>query len=154
MHPFLWDIVAPPPSPAPYPCPVSKGMHGQWPKDEGKQHVSTHSPDPGTPPLACPPYFPLPVRSKHNAPSRTPMLTIAGSKMATRVAPSLLKAAGVDELIVDSLEAYEETAVALATDPERLFKVRVTPNEKTYDLWLKNMTILEIFVNWHCVAFF
>ena len=51
------------------------------------------------------------------------MLTMAGSKMATRVAPSLLKAAGVDELIVDSLEAYEETAVALATDPERLFKV-------------------------------
>lgn len=49
---------------------------------------------------------------------------MAGSKMATRVAPSLLKAAGMDELIVDSLEAYEETAVALATDPERLFKVR------------------------------
>lgn len=51
------------------------------------------------------------------------MLTMAGSKMATRVAPSLLKAAGADELIVDSLEDYEELAVSLATDPERLFEV-------------------------------
>lgn len=54
------------------------------------------------------------------------MLTIAGSKMATRVAPSLLKAAGADEdLVVSSLEEYEERAVSLATDPERLFEVRV-----------------------------
>lgn len=52
------------------------------------------------------------------------MLTMAGSKMATRVAPSLLKAAGADEgLIVDSLEEYEERAVSLATDPEKLFEV-------------------------------
>lgn len=53
----------------------------------------------------------------------TPMLTMAGSKMATRVAPSLLKAAGAEELIVDSYEAYEEMAVSLATEPERLFEV-------------------------------
>lgn len=53
----------------------------------------------------------------------TPMLTIAGSKMATRVATSLLKAAAADELIVHTLEEYEELAVALATDSERLFQV-------------------------------
>lgn len=54
------------------------------------------------------------------------MLTMAGSKMATRVAPSLLKAAGAEGgLIVDSLEEYEERAVSLATDPEKLFEVRM-----------------------------
>lgn len=54
------------------------------------------------------------------------MLTMAGSKMATRVAPSLLKAAGAEGgLIVDSLEEYEERAVSLATDPEKLFEVCV-----------------------------
>lgn len=54
----------------------------------------------------------------------TPMLTVAGSKMATRVALSLLKAAGAEELIAGSLDEYEELAVSLATDPERLFQVR------------------------------
>lgn len=62
------------------------------------------------------------------------MLTMAGSKMATRVAPSLLKAAGADGgLIVDSLEEYEERAVSLATDPDKLFEVhtsRVSDHEK------------------------
>lgn len=55
------------------------------------------------------------------------MLTMAGSKMATRVAPSLLKAAGAEGagLIVESLEEYEERAVSLATDPEKLFEVCV-----------------------------
>lgn len=51
------------------------------------------------------------------------MLTMAGSKMATRVAPSLLKAAGAEGLVVESLEEYEERAVSLATDPEKLFEV-------------------------------
>lgn len=51
------------------------------------------------------------------------MLTMAGSKMATRVAPSLLKAAGGEGLVVESLEEYEERAVSLATDPEKLFEV-------------------------------
>lgn len=55
--------------------------------------------------------------------SSTPMLTMAGSKMATRVALSLLKAAGAQELIADSFEQYEEMAVSLATDPDRLFEV-------------------------------
>jgi len=58
------------------------------------------------------------------------MLTMAGSKMATRVAPSLLKAAGADEdLVVSSLEEYEERAVALATDPERLFEVCIASHD-------------------------
>lgn len=57
------------------------------------------------------------------------MLTMAGSKMATRVAPSLLKAAGAEGgLIVDSLEEYEERAVSLATDPEKLFEVPMCTN--------------------------
>ncbi|CAN0322176.1 unnamed protein product, partial [Discosporangium mesarthrocarpum] len=61
--------------------------------------------------------------------SGTPIVTMAGFKMATRVASSLLKAAGLQELIVTSLEEYEELAVALATDPERLFKIRTRLEE-------------------------
>lgn len=52
------------------------------------------------------------------------MVTIAGTKMATRVGTSLLKAAFAEELVVETLEEYEELAVALATDSERLFQVR------------------------------
>ncbi|CAM9595379.1 unnamed protein product [Ectocarpus sp. 4 AP-2014] len=56
--------------------------------------------------------------------SGTPMLTMAGSKMATRVAPSLLKAAGAKGagLIVESQEEYEERAVSLTTDLEKIFE--------------------------------
>jgi protein O-GlcNAc transferase len=54
----------------------------------------------------------------------TPMLTLSGRKMATRVAASLLEATGLPELVTDSREAYEEMAVELAMDPEKLFQLR------------------------------
>ncbi|CAN0346546.1 unnamed protein product [Ectocarpus sp. 6 AP-2014] len=80
--------------------------------------------------------------------SGTPMLTMAGSKMATRVAPSLLKAAGAEGtgLIVESLEEYEERAVSLATDPEKLFEIRSRLEESRHSCplfdtqrWVRNM---------------
>jgi protein O-GlcNAc transferase len=52
------------------------------------------------------------------------LLTVAGDKMATRVASSLLKAIGLPQLIAADLCAYEERAVQLATDTEALFTLR------------------------------
>lgn len=52
------------------------------------------------------------------------MLTLIGSKMAERVAASLLRAADMPELIVNSLEEYESQAVDLATNPERYRSIR------------------------------
>jgi len=44
--------------------------------------------------------------------------------MASRVASSLLRAANLDELIVSTLDEYEELAVALATDLDKLYLLR------------------------------
>jgi predicted O-linked N-acetylglucosamine transferase (SPINDLY family) len=49
-----------------------------------------------------------------------PILTLAGDRFSNRIAASFLKILGLDELIVESVEAYIEEAVALASDPTRL----------------------------------
>ena len=46
-----------------------------------------------------------------------PLVTCLGPTFASRVAASLLKAIGLDELIADSLESYEKLALKLATNP-------------------------------------
>jgi predicted O-linked N-acetylglucosamine transferase (SPINDLY family) len=53
-----------------------------------------------------------------------PLVTCAGRSFHSRVAASLLHAAGLPELVTSSLEGYEETARALATEPVRLAAVR------------------------------
>lgn len=53
-----------------------------------------------------------------------PLLTIAGESIAARVAASLLNTLGLHELIAASAEEYEELAVALANDPQRLEALR------------------------------
>jgi protein O-GlcNAc transferase len=53
-----------------------------------------------------------------------PILTILGDTFAGRVAGSLLKAIGLDELIVDSLPDYERLAIELAHDRIRLDAIR------------------------------
>ena len=53
-----------------------------------------------------------------------PLLTLAGDSFASRVAASLLQAAGLPELITTSLQAYEQRALTLAADPERLQALR------------------------------
>ena len=52
------------------------------------------------------------------------MVTMPKDRMATRVASSLLRAANMSELITNSLDEYEELAVALASDTDRLWKLR------------------------------
>jgi len=49
-----------------------------------------------------------------------PVLTCPGETFASRVAASLACAAGLHELVVRDMEAYEALAVALAHDPQRL----------------------------------
>lgn len=49
-----------------------------------------------------------------------PVLACPGRAFASRVAASLVTAAGLPEMVVDSPQAYVDTAVALAHDPERL----------------------------------
>jgi protein O-GlcNAc transferase len=53
-----------------------------------------------------------------------PVLTCSGDTFAGRVAGSLLTAIGMPELITESLEGYERTALALARDPQRLIALR------------------------------
>jgi predicted O-linked N-acetylglucosamine transferase (SPINDLY family) len=53
-----------------------------------------------------------------------PVLTCPGRTFAARVAGSVLNAAGVPELVTNSLEDYESTALELATDPLRLSSIR------------------------------
>jgi protein O-GlcNAc transferase len=56
--------------------------------------------------------------------SGTPMITTPGKLMASRVGASLLQACGLPELIAESLEEYEELAVDLALNMDRLWEIR------------------------------
>ncbi|GGY28978.1 O-linked N-acetylglucosamine transferase, SPINDLY family protein [Pseudoduganella albidiflava] len=53
-----------------------------------------------------------------------PVLTWAGQTFCSRMAGSLLHAVGLPELVTHALADYEETAVALATDPARMAGLR------------------------------
>jgi len=53
-----------------------------------------------------------------------PVVTCVGATFAGRVAASLLRAAGLPDLVTDSLAAYEAAALSLARDPGRLAAVR------------------------------
>jgi predicted O-linked N-acetylglucosamine transferase (SPINDLY family) len=53
-----------------------------------------------------------------------PLLTCAGHSFHSRVAASLLYAAGLPELVTTSLAQYEDAARSLATDPPRLAALR------------------------------
>lgn len=53
-----------------------------------------------------------------------PVLTMIGQSFAARMGASLLEAAGLPELITHTPEAYEDLAVALARDPDRLTALR------------------------------
>jgi predicted O-linked N-acetylglucosamine transferase (SPINDLY family) len=54
----------------------------------------------------------------------TPVLTCAGQAFAARMAGSLLRAAGLPELITPTLEDYERLALELLRDPPRLAGAR------------------------------
>ncbi len=53
-----------------------------------------------------------------------PLLTLAGRTYVSRMAGSLLKSAGLDELVTHSLADYERVAVEMATDSSRLRRLR------------------------------
>jgi protein O-GlcNAc transferase len=66
-----------------------------------------------------------------------PVLTCAGNTFAGRVAGSLLRAVGLDELITTSLEEYEALALHLARDAELLtgLRARLAQNRRSYPLF-------------------
>jgi predicted O-linked N-acetylglucosamine transferase (SPINDLY family) len=66
-----------------------------------------------------------------------PVLTCLGSTFAGRVAASLLKAVGLDELITRSPSEYEAVALKLANDPVslRALRERLARNRMTYPLF-------------------
>jgi protein O-GlcNAc transferase len=53
-----------------------------------------------------------------------PVVTVRGDHFASRVSASLLEAAGLPELVCDSLSAYESLAVGLARNRQQLFEIR------------------------------
>jgi predicted O-linked N-acetylglucosamine transferase (SPINDLY family) len=66
-----------------------------------------------------------------------PLLTCAGESFCARVAASLLNAAGLPELVTNSLSDYEEMAVSLAGDRARLAALtqRLNANRMTMSLF-------------------
>jgi len=66
-----------------------------------------------------------------------PVLTCTGDTFAGRVAGSLLRAIGLDELITASPREYEALALQLARDPERLarLRARLMQNRRTHPLF-------------------
>jgi predicted O-linked N-acetylglucosamine transferase (SPINDLY family) len=53
-----------------------------------------------------------------------PVLTCLGKSFASRVGASLLKSVGLPELITSTPQEYEDLAVALATQPQRLLSIK------------------------------
>lgn len=59
-----------------------------------------------------------------------PILTCIGKNFAARVAASLLHAVDIPELVVSSLTEYEQLALSLARDSERLSEIRAKLQSK------------------------
>jgi predicted O-linked N-acetylglucosamine transferase (SPINDLY family) len=53
-----------------------------------------------------------------------PVLTQIGESFASRVAASLISSVDMQELITESQEQYEESAIELATNPEKLKAIK------------------------------
>jgi predicted O-linked N-acetylglucosamine transferase (SPINDLY family) len=64
-----------------------------------------------------------------------PLLTCPGESFASRVAASLLRTAGLPELIARSPSEYEEKAIDLAANPARLTQLRHTLNARDTSLF-------------------
>ncbi len=75
-----------------------------------------------------------------------PVLTCPGATFAGRVAASLVKAIGLDELITPSLADYEALALELARDPPRLasLRQRLAGNRSTFPLFQTARTTRQI----------
>ena len=53
-----------------------------------------------------------------------PLITASGDSFSSRVAASILRAAGLDELACEDLEGYRDLAIALAHDRPRMAELR------------------------------
>jgi predicted O-linked N-acetylglucosamine transferase (SPINDLY family) len=73
-----------------------------------------------------------------------PMLTLRGSAMASRAGESLLRAAGLPELVAPDKEAYVALAVQLASDKERLNRYRRTLEARRGPLFDTESRVREI----------
>ena len=62
-----------------------------------------------------------------------PVLTITGKSFASRVASSLLKAVGMDNLITTSESEYESLAIELASTPQKLKAIKAKLNVNRLD---------------------
>lgn len=87
-----------------------------------------------------------------------PVLTLAGEAFASRVAASLLNAIGLPELVTTTQQQYEELAVELALNPERLARIRAKlaenrPTSPLFDTprFTRNLeaAYLEIYDRYH-----
>jgi protein O-GlcNAc transferase len=65
-----------------------------------------------------------------------PVITLIGNHFASRVGASILKAAGLDDLITDDLNAYRDIAIELAGTPARLNSLRKRLTENPANLSL------------------
>jgi predicted O-linked N-acetylglucosamine transferase (SPINDLY family) len=63
-----------------------------------------------------------------------PLVTCMGDSFVGRVAASLLRAVGCDELITRTLDDYEALALSLAREPERLRAIRAGLNERRHEV--------------------
>lgn len=77
------------------------------------------------------------------------MVTCPGSLFASRVAASLLTAAGVPQLIASDMVEYEELAVELATNRPKLAAIRAQIEASRYknalfdtERWVRNVEAL------------
>jgi predicted O-linked N-acetylglucosamine transferase (SPINDLY family) len=66
-----------------------------------------------------------------------PLITCPGETFASRVGASLLHAAGLADLVMPDMQAYEETAVRLAQRPDEIaaLKARLQANRLTHPLF-------------------
>jgi len=75
-----------------------------------------------------------------------PVITLIGKSFASRVAASLLSALGLSELITNTEEEYENLAISLACEPNKLvdLKNKIRLNAKLKPLFKTEMLASQI----------
>jgi protein O-GlcNAc transferase len=80
-----------------------------------------------------------------------PLVTKTGQHFASRVASSILSAAGMTELITNNLAEYEQLAIELAHHPAKLKKIRqkLAKNIKTQPLFNTQLFVKNLEAGYH-----
>jgi predicted O-linked N-acetylglucosamine transferase (SPINDLY family) len=92
------------------------------------------------------PYYNAHATAADSLASGVPVLTIQGETFASRVAASQITAAGIPELITNSIEEYTQKAVELASDPEKLRALRecLKNNSETAPLFDTKRYVIDL----------